>query len=36
MFSVIKKFDKLLNTKQKSRLAILAVVTVIGAFLEYN
>lgn len=34
MFSVIKKFDKLLNTKQKSRLAILAVVTVIGAFLE--
>ena len=34
MFSVIKKFNKLLNGKQKSRLAILAVVTVIGAFLE--
>ena len=34
MFSVIKKFNKLLNGKQKSRLAILALVTVIGAFLE--
>lgn len=34
MFSVIKKFNKLLNGKQKSRLAILAIVTVIGAFLE--
>lgn len=34
MFSVLKKFDKLLNAKQKSRLAILAFVTVIGAFLE--
>ena len=34
MFSVIKKFNQLLNGKQKSRLAILAVVTVIGAFLE--
>ena len=34
MFSVIKKIDKLLNTKQKSRLAILAIITIIGAFLE--
>ena len=34
MFSVIKKFNKLLNSKQKSRLAILVMVTVIGAFLE--
>ena len=34
MFSVIKKFNKLLNSKQKSRLAILGLVTVIGAFLE--
>ena len=34
MFSVLKKFNKLLNGKQKSRLAILAVVTIIGAFLE--
>lgn len=34
MFSVIKKFDKLLNTKQKSRLVILAIITIVGAFLE--
>lgn len=34
MFSVIKKFNKLLNSKQKSRLVILGIVTVIGAFLE--
>ena len=34
MFAVIKKFNKLLNGKQKSRLAILAIITVIGAFLE--
>ena len=34
MFSVIKKFNKLLNSKQKSRLGILGMVTVIGAFLE--
>ena len=34
MFLVINKFDKLLNTKQKSRLAILAIIAVIGAFLE--
>ena len=34
MFSVLGKFNKLLNAKQKSRLAILGLVTVIGAFLE--
>ena len=34
MFSVIKKFNILLNSKQKSRLVILGIVTVIGAFLE--
>ena len=34
MLSVLKKFNKLLNIKQKSRLAILGLVTVIGAFLE--
>lgn len=34
MFSVLKKFNKLLNDRQKNRLAILAVVTIIGAFLE--
>ena len=34
MFSVIKKFNKLLNGKQKSRLAVLGLITVIGAFLE--
>ena len=34
MFSVLGKFNKLLNAKQKSRLAILGFVTVIGAFLE--
>lgn len=34
MFSVLKKFSKLLNGKQKSRLAVLGLVTVIGAFLE--
>lgn len=34
MLSVLKKFNKLLNAKQKSRLAILGMVTVIGAFLE--
>ena len=34
MLSVLKKFNKLLNAKQKSRLAILGIITVIGAFLE--
>ena len=34
MFSVLSKFNKLLNAKQKSRLAILGIVNVIGAFLE--
>ena len=34
MFSVLKKFSKLLNGKQKSRLAVLGLITVIGAFLE--
>ena len=34
MFSVLKKFGKLLNGKQKSRITILAIITVIGAFLE--
>lgn len=34
MFSVLKKFNKLLNKKQKSRLAILGLITIIGAFLE--
>ena len=34
MFSVLGKFNKLLNAKQKSRLAVLGLVTVIGAFLE--
>ena len=34
MFSVIKKINKLLNDKQKSRLAVLGVMAVIGAFLE--
>ena len=34
MLSVLKKFNKLLNSKQKSRLAILGIITVIGAFLE--
>ncbi len=34
MFSVIKKCNKLLNTKQKKRLVILGIITVIGAFLE--
>ena len=34
MFSVLRKFNKLLNGKQKSRIAILAIVTIIGAFLE--
>jgi len=34
MFSVIKKFDKLLNSKQKSRVFMLGTVTLIGAFLE--
>ncbi|MGP1612359.1 MAG: ABC transporter ATP-binding protein [Catonella sp.] len=34
MFSVIKKINKLLNAKQKSRLAILGAVTIVGAFLE--
>ena len=34
MFSVLKKFNKLLNGKQKSRIVILALVTIIGAFLE--
>ena len=34
MLSVLKKFNKLLNAKQKSRLAVLGIITVIGAFLE--
>ena len=34
MFSVLGKFNRLLNNKQKSRLAILCMVTIIGAFLE--
>ena len=34
MFSIIKKIGKLLNSKQKGRIAILGVVTLIGAFLE--
>ena len=34
MFSVLSKFNKLLNAKQKSRLVVLGVVNVIGAFLE--
>ncbi|MGP1433491.1 MAG: ABC transporter ATP-binding protein [Catonella sp.] len=34
MFSVLKKFSRLLNGKQKSRIVILAIITVIGAFLE--
>lgn len=34
MFSVLSKFNKLLNAKQKSRLAILGAVTIVGAFLE--
>ena len=34
MLSVVKKFNRLLNSKQKSRLLILGIITVIGAFLE--
>ena len=34
MLSVLKKFSKLLNKQQKSRLIILGIITVIGAFLE--
>lgn len=34
MFSVFKKFNKLLNSKQKKHLMILALITIIGAFLE--
>ena len=34
MLSVLKKFNKLLNSKQKKRLMILALITIIGAFLE--
>ena len=34
MFSILKKIGKLLNSKQKGRIAILGVVTLIGAFLE--
>ena len=34
MLSVVKKFNRLLNSKQKSRLLMLGIITVIGAFLE--
>ena len=34
MFAILKKFSRLLNNAQKSRIAILWVVTLVGAFLE--
>ena len=34
MFAILKKFSRLLNNTQKSRIAILWVVTLVGAFLE--
>lgn len=34
MLSVLSKFSIILNSKQKSRIAVLGIITVIGAFLE--
>ena len=34
MFAILKKFSRLLNNAQKSRIAILWGVTLVGAFLE--